>query len=305
MNTVWYAYEKLDKTCNTAIAIGNFDGLHKGHAKIMELLKKVSLKNNLASLCYTFSVHPVNVIKGEGSLSLIEDNVQKEKLLEKTGIDYLFFEDFKKVRDLPASDFVRDILVSKLNMKVAVVGPHNHYGKNGEGDINLLHELGQKYGFLVYMAEPFFLDDVMCSSTKIREYIREGKIEAANKMLGRKFSVSGTVIKDKGLGKKLGFPTANLIPKSNMIMPQPGVYATSVQIDGTLYKSITNVGTCPTVNDNNTKLETHILNYNGNLYGEELEIIFISKMRETVSFENVEALKKQLLDDADKRNKMN
>ena len=305
MNTIWYDYEKLDTSHGTAIAIGNFDGLHLGHSEIMNTLKKVSKENSLKSLCYTFSSHPINVINGKNSLPLIADNIQKEKLLCDIGIDSLFFEDFKRVKDIPAKDFVKDILVSKLNMKVIVVGLHNHYRKNGEGDIKLLRELGQKYGFLVFMAEPFYLDNVMCSSTKVREYIKDGKIEKANEMLGRKFTISGTVVKDKELGRKLGFPTANIKPKENMLLPEPGVYQTSTKVRGEIYKSITNVGTCPTVNDNNVKLETYILDFNDDLYGDVIEIIFLSKMREIIVFENVDALKEQLKSDVLKRNETN
>lgn len=301
MNTIWYDYTKVDTSCGTAIAIGNFDGLHLGHNEIMNTLKKVSKENGLKSLCYTFSSHPINVIKGDNSLPLIADNEQKEKLLSDMEIDSLFFEDFKRVKDIPAGDFVKDILVSKLNMKVIVVGLHNHYGKNGEGDIKLLKELGQKYGFLVFMAESFYLDNVMCSSTKVREYIKNGKIEKANEMLGRKFTISGTIVKDKGLGKKIGFPTANIKPKENMLLPEAGVYSTCVMLSGQLYKSITNVGTCPTVNDNNVKLETHILDFEGDIYGDAIKIIFISKMREIITFENITALKNQLHSDVLKR----
>lgn len=305
MNTVWYDYEKVNTSCGTAIAIGNFDGLHKGHMEIMNTLKKVSKENNLLSLCYTFSEHPVNVLRGENSLPLIADNTEKERLLAQTGIDGLFFEDFKKVKDIPARDFVKDILVSKLNMKLVVVGLHNHYGKNGDGDIKLLRQLGQELDFLVYMAKPLYLEDVMCSSTKVRQYITDGKIEEANEMLGRCFTSGGTVVKDKELGRTLGFPTANIKPRPCMLIPQRGVYATSVSIKGTLYKAITNVGNCPTVNDNNVKLETHILDFDGDIYGENIEVIFLSKIRDIKTFENIDALKNRLMCDVQIRREMN
>jgi len=305
MNTIWYDYEKVNKSNGTAIAIGNFDGLHKGHMEIMNTLKSVAIENSLNSLCYTFSEHPVNVIKGKNSLPLIADNNHKEELLFSAGIDTLFFEDFERVKDIPAEEFVKEILVNKLNMKVVVVGLHNHYGKNGEGDIKLLRELGQKYGFLVYMVKPLYLDDVMCSSTKIREYISTGEIEKANQMLGRAFKISNIIIKDKELGKTIGFPTANMMPKNNMLMPKAGVYATTTNAGGKIYKSITNVGDCPTVNDNKIKFETHIIDFNENLYGKEIEVMFHAKMRDTVSFENIEGLKKQLSYDVLKRREMN
>ena len=305
MNTVWYDYKKAQVSNGAAIAIGNFDGLHKGHAEIMNTLKKVSSENNLLSICYTFSHHPINVIKGENSLPLIASNHHKEILLDQIGIDTLFFEDFCKVKDLPAEDFVRDILLGELNMKVIVVGLHNHYGKNGEGDVKLLRHLGQKYGFLVYMVEPLYLDSVMCSSTKIREYIRSGEIEKANEMLGRPFTISNVIIKDKELGKKIGFPTANMMPESNMLMPKSGVYATSTIVDGKIFKSITNVGDCPTVGDEKIKFETHILDFEGNLYDKEIEVLFLHKMRDIVSFSDINSLKEQLSVDVRARREMN
>ncbi|MBE7027482.1 MAG: bifunctional riboflavin kinase/FAD synthetase [Ruminococcaceae bacterium] len=304
MNTIWYDYEKHDKSRGTAIAIGNFDGLHKGHAQIMSTLKKVSKEKGLSSLCYTFSEHPVNVIKGDDSLPLIANNNQKENFFKQEGIDCLFFEDFRRVKDLSAKDFVKDVLISKLNMKVVVAGLHNHFGKNGEGDIDLLRELGQKYGFLVYALEPLYYSGVICSSTKIREYLKKGEIEKANTILGRNYTVCGTVVKGKELGTKLGFPTANIMPQSNMLIPHEGVYATSVSFHQKTYKSITNVGTCPTVNDNSIKFETHILDFDTELYGKTLEISFITKMRETLNFENIDSLKKQLLYDVTKRKKI-
>ena len=305
MNTIWYDYEKVEKINGTGIAIGNFDGLHRGHMEIMNTLKKVSAENNLFSVCYTFSTHPINIIKGENSLPLIADNEHKEELLSSIAIDTLFFEDFKRVKDVPAEEFVRDILVKKLNMKVVVVGLHNHYGKNGEGDIKLLRKLGQKYGFLVYMVKPFYLGDVMCSSTKVREYIKAGEIEKANEMLSRPFKISNVIIKDKELGRTIGFPTANMIPKSNMLMPAAGVYATSTIVDGKMYKSITNVGACPTVNDEKIKFETHIIDFSGNLYGREIEVLFLSKMRDIINFDDIEGLKNQLSSDVLRRKELN
>ncbi len=301
MEIIRYDYNKVNKENGTAIAIGNFDGLHRGHMEIMKTLKKVSCEHSLNALCYTFEHHPVNIIKGENTLKLIADNRQKEKLFSDCGIDTLFFENFEKVRDIPARDFVKDILVDRLNMKVAVVGLHNHYGKNSEGDIKLLRELGQKYGFTVYMVKPYYIGDVMCSSTKIREYIKNGEIEKANEILGRSFAVIGEVIKNKQLGKKLGFPTANIMLKEDMLMPKTAVYATSCFVDGTSYKSITNVGTCPTVNDEKVGFETHIIDFEDDLYGKEIKVEFHFKMRDIISFESTDDLCCQLKKDVLRR----
>jgi len=304
MDTVWYDYDKVNKEDGTAIAIGNFDGLHLGHMEIMNTLKKVSKEHSLKSVCYTFESHPVNIIKGKNALKLIADNSQKEELVASCNIDTLFFEDFLAVKDIPAKDFVKEILVDKLNMKVVVVGLHNHYGKNSEGDIKLLRELGQKYGFLVYMVKLLYIDDVMCSSTKVREYISGGEIEKANKILGRNFKIAGTVVKHKELGKTIGFPTANIMPKSDMLMPQKAVYATSCRVGEKIYKSITNVGDCPTVDDNTVSFETHIIDFAEDIYGEEIIVDFHNKMREITHFDSVDGLIGQLKNDVDIRKRM-
>lgn len=304
MNTVWYDYDKVNKENGTAIAIGNFDGLHLGHMEIMNTLKKVSEENGLLSVCYTFHDHPVNIIKGENALKLIADNCEKEKLIADCNIDTLFFEDFEAVKDVPAKDFVKDILVDKLNMKVVVVGLHNHYGKNSEGDIKLLRELGQKYGFLVYMVKPLYIGEVMCSSTKVREYISGGEIEKANKILGRSFKITGKVVKHKELGKTIGFPTANIMPKSDMLMPQKGVYATNCHVGDKVYKAITNVGDCPTVDDDTVSFETHIIDFSDDIYGEEITVDFRCKIREIKNFNSVDDLVSQLKKDVEYRKEM-
>lgn len=304
MNTVWYDYDKVNKENGTAIAIGNFDGLHLGHMEIMNTLKNVSRENGLLSVCYTFHNHPVNIIKGKNALKLIADNCEKEKLIADCDIDTLFFEDFEAVKDISAKDFVKDILVDKLNMKVVVVGLHNHYGKNSEGDIKLLRELGQKYGFLVYMVKPLYIGEVMCSSTKVREYIMGGEIEKANKILGRNFKITGTVVKHKELGKTIGFPTANIMPKPDMLMPQKGVYATSCRVGDKVYKAITNVGDCPTVDDATVSFETHIIDFSEDIYGKEITVDFHCKIREIKNFNSVDDLVSQLAKDVEHRKEM-
>ena len=228
MNTVWYDYGKIEARNGTAIAMGNFDGLHKGHMKLLSMLMDVSQDNGLHSVAYTFDVHPVNAIKGENTLKLIADNEYKQELLSSCNLDTLFFEKFDAVRDLSPEEFVRDILVGKLNMKVAVVGLHNHYGKNSEGDVKLLRELGQKYGFLVYMIKPLYFGDFLCSSTKIRALIENGDVKKAAELLGRPFKIKKPVVQDKMLGRTLGYPTANMIPDPGQLIPKFGVYATNI-----------------------------------------------------------------------------
>ncbi len=294
MNTVWYDYGKIEARNGTAIAMGNFDGLHKGHMKLLSMLMDVSQDNGLHSVAYTFDVHPVNAIKGENTLKLIADNEYKQELLSSCNLDTLFFEKFDAVRDLSPEEFVRDILVGKLNMKVAVVGLHNHYGKNSEGDVKLLRELGQKYGFLVYMIKPLYFGDFLCSSTKIRALIENGDVEMAAELLGRPFKIKKPVVQDKMLGRTLGYPTANMIPDPGQLIPKFGVYATNTYIDGTCYKSITNVGDSPTIGDGAVRIETNIIGFDGDIYNEKLEVEFLYKIRDQRTFQNLDELKAQL-----------
>ncbi len=297
MNTVWYDYSKIEARNGTAIALGNFDGLHMGHMKLMSMLANVAQDNGLHSIVYTFDKHPINVMKGENTLKLIADNDYKQKLLASCNVDTLFFENFEAVRDLSPEEFVRDILVGKFNMKVAVVGLHNHYGKNSEGDVKMLREFGQKYGFLVYMIKPLYFGDFLCSSTKIRALIDNGEVEKASELLGRPFAITNRVVKDKMLGRTLGYPTANMIPAESQLIPKFGVYGTNTYIDGVGYKSITNVGDNPTIGDGAVRIETYIIGFEGDVYDESLEIEFLFKIRDQRAFQSLNELQAQLAED--------
>jgi len=297
MNTVWYDYSKVESRNGTAIALGNFDGLHKGHMKLLSMLTDLAQDNGLTAVAYTFDEHPVNVLKGAGSLKLIADNEHKEELLSSCNLDTLFFDKFTDVKDLSPEEFVRDILVGKLNMKIAVVGLHNHYGKDSEGDVKMLRELGQQYGFLVHMIKPLYEDEILCSSTKIRALIGAGDVETAAKLLGRPFAIKKAVVQDKMLGRTLGYPTANMIPDTSYLLPQYAVYATNTYVDGEVYKSITNVGVSPTVGTGELRVETYIIGFDKEVYNETLEVEFLYKIRDQKAFADLEELKAQLAED--------
>jgi len=297
MNTVWYDYSKVETKNGTAVALGNFDGLHKGHMKLLSMLTDLAQDNGLKAVAYTFDEHPVNVIKGAGTLKLIADNEYKQELLSSCHLDTLFFEKFTEVRDLSPEAFVRDILVGKLNMKIAVVGLHNHYGKESEGDVKMLRELGQKYGFLVHMIKPLYFGDFLCSSTKIRALIENGDVEKAAELLGRPFRISKAVVQDKMLGRTLGYPTANMIPDSAQLLPKYGVYGTTTHVDGVAYKSITNVGESPTIGDGAVRIETYIIDFDQDVYNETIEVEFLYQIREQHAFSNLDELKAQLAED--------
>lgn len=287
MNTVWYDYEKIQARNGTAVALGNFDGLHMGHMKLLTMLQNVSQDNGLQSVVYTFDKHPINVLKGAGTLKLIADNDYKQELLAACGLDALFFDDFEAVRDLTPEEFVRDILVDKLNMKVAVVGQHNHYGKNSEGDVKLLRELGQKYGFLVYMIKPLYFGDFLCSSTKIRALIENGDVETAAELLARPFKLRSCGDEAQQPDNALGIPSVTVTAAANQLLPKQGVYATTTYIDGAAYKSVTDVS---------DKIETYVIGYAGGA-ADSVEIEFLYKLRDQRTFTGLDDLKAQLAED--------
>lgn len=293
MNTVWYDYGKIQARNGTAVALGNFDGLHLGHMKLLNMLQNVSQDNGLQSVVYTFDKHPINILKGDNTLKLIAENEYKQALLAACGLDALFFDDFEAVQNLSPEEFVRDILVDKLNMKVAVVGQHNHYGKNSEGDVKLLRELGQKYGFLVYMIKPLYFGDFLCSSTKIRALIENGEVETAAELLGHSFKIRSHADTPAEPDCALGIPAVKIVPAPHQLLPERGVYATTTYTDGTAYPSVTDV-------DDAAKIETYVIGYAG-AAAEKIEVEFLHKMRDRRTFSSLDEMKEQLAEDKEAR----
>ena len=288
-------YKKVNTAGGTALAIGNFDGVHKGHQKMLDTLKKVAYDLGVPSVVYTFSEHPINVINPKNTLPLIYSNEKKAELIENFRIHTLFFEDFSAVRDFSAEDFVKEILVDKFNVSAVVIGQDGRFGNKGLGDAKLLSNLGKEYGFSVYVVEPVKVSDIVSSSTEIRKRISSGDVSGAGAMLRRPYSFSGTVIADKQLGRTYGYPTANITLNAEYIKPKSGVYATNVKIGDISKKAITNVGT--TSFDNNERIESHILDFSDDLYGKEIEVEFLYYMRDFKNFVNTDELKAQLDED--------
>ncbi|MBQ3181529.1 MAG: bifunctional riboflavin kinase/FAD synthetase [Clostridia bacterium] len=289
-------YKKVNIAGGTAVAIGNFDGVHKGHQKMLDTLKKVSYDLGVPSVVYTFSEHPLNVFSKK-SQTLIYSNEKKAELIEKSGIHTLFFEDFSSVRGIEAEDFVKEILINKFNISAVVIGEDGRFGKSGKGDAALLKEVAKTYGFSVHVVESVKVGEVVCSSTKIRERISSGDVVGAAEMLTRSYSLSGVVIADKQLGRTYGYPTANIVLDDGYIAPKRGVYATNVYIDGRGKKAITNVGTTSFDKEEKERIESHILDFSGDLYGKKIEVEFLYYMRDFKNFVTVDELKNQLDED--------
>jgi len=301
MQTVHADYKKVNTAGGTAVAIGNFDGVHKGHKKLLGVLKEAACQRGVPSVVYTFLEHPKNVMLGTGSQKLIYENSAKEKFIGDTGVHTLFFEDFNSVRDLEPEEFVKEILIDKLNIKVAVIGTNGKFGKKSLGTSQMLKEFGERYGFDVLVVEPVVIGGVVCSSTEVRAAIEAGDFKKCETLLGRLYSVSGTVVADKHLGRTYGYPTANLIPQTDRPKIKQGVYATNTRIGEKVYKSITNVGTTSFDNPEKSRIETHILDFSGDLYGTTIEVEFLHYMRDFKNFVNTDELKSQLDEDKKER----
>lgn len=279
----------------TAVTIGKFDGLHLGHRSLLaEVLKEK--EKGLASCVISFSTTVDNGCK------MIYTKEEQRKLCESMGIDvlaeYLLDE---SLREMTAELFVSEILCEKLQAKVIVAGEDFRFGKDREGDVTLLQSLEEKYGYRTVCVSKVTEESVRISSTGIRELLREGNVAEANGLLGRPYAVFGEVMHGKKLGRMLGFPTMNLLPPAEKLLPAFGVYVTKTKVDGQWFEGITNVGLRPTVDsDERVSVETHLFTYKGDLYGKQVEVQFIHYLRPEQKFTDVEALKTAMLDDLKK-----
>lgn len=288
----------------TAVAIGNFDGVHKGHQKLLDVLKTQADSMGLTPVVYTFLKHPANVLKADGTVKYITDKEEKTKLLHQFGIQTVYDTDFEEVKDLSPADFVKEILVDKLHVSLVVVGENHRFGKHAAGDAKTLFNLGKQYGFSVCVVPPYVENGVVCSSSFIREQIEHGNMEEATRLLGRFYRIENKVIGGKQLGRTYGFPTANMLMPSGRVTPAHGVYATTAYVDGKAYPAITNVGFTSFDKEKIERIETHIIGFEGDIYQEKLTLDFLGRMRDIVPCQSVEKLVKQLLSDKEMRMKM-
>ncbi len=286
------AYDKL-KLENSAVALGKFEGLHKGHMLLLNKIAELSEENKFTSVVLTVNVPSDKVI-----------NIPKERfsILESTGIQIAaeceFSSEFAKMEP---EDFVKKILVDRLGAKYVVVGEDFRFGCKRSGDVNTLIKLGERLGFCVIAFEKLMIDNITVSSTLIKKMIEKGDMEQVSLYMGRDYSISGKVIHGKRLGREIGFPTANIIPDKNKLLPADGVYSSCVCIDNVMYKAITNIGQNPTTDtDRITRVETHIIDYSGDLYGRDITVSIKSFLRSEIKFNSVNELKIQLEKDKQK-----
>lgn len=291
--------QDYNSTKPSVVTIGTFDGVHIGHTKIINQLITISLKNNLTSILLSFFPHPKMVLQNDNELKLINTIREKEGLLNSLNLDYLIIKEFtKEFSRLSALEFVRDILVNKLNAKHIIIGYDHHFGRNRTANIEQLKEFGELYDFKVTEILAQDIDDIAISSTKIRKALINGEIKLANKFLGYNFFFNGDVVHGNNIGKTISFPTANIkVDQPYKLIPKNGVYIVKTIIDNQTTFGMMNIGYNPTFNRKQKSIEIHFLNFNKNIYHKNLTIEMIMRIRNEIKFNSVEDLKKQLEQD--------
>lgn len=281
----------------TGIALGNFDGVHLGHQKLIKTMVKGSKENNLIPSLLLFKKHTKSVIESHEQ-EIITNINQKIELVKKLGVEIIYIIDFdEKLMKLKGEDFFKKIVLEKINSKFIVVGFDYKFGHKASSDSNDLIKLGKKYNVEVEVLSAIYNNKDIISSSNIRKLIKLGNMKKARSILGRNFSLIGKVIPGDSRGSKLGFPTANIELIDNYVIPKNGVYMTNTIIDGKKYISATNIGYNPTFKNKDLKFETHILDFNNNIYGKTIEIKFIDYIRDDIKFNNINDLIEQMKSD--------
>ncbi len=294
----FYSFDTVIVDSPTAVTIGMFDGLHLGHLKVIDGCLSTSKTNQLKTCVISFSNHPADHFTGKRN-ELLMPMQEKIDAFENLGIDYLVIIPFDAyIVELPAKNFIQELLIGRLKAEKVVLGYDNHFGKNREGSISFINE---HFGDVLetIAIDVAKVDEVIVSSSQIKKYLSEGDITKANAMLGLPFSISGIVVHGNQNGRKIGFPTANMALKAdNKFIPQLGVYLCQVKIEAGLFFGLTNMGYRPTLNkDDGIHIETHLLDFDGELYGQRIEIQFIEKIRSEKRFDSFEDLKNQIAAD--------
>lgn len=286
---------RLKSDRKTIVGVGFFDGFHVGHGKLLDHVLTEAKAKSSASIIYTYQSHPDKTIKGINTPLLMSMETRIEYLRRK-GLDILCIDEFNdKYARITANEFIDNILLGRLNAGAVVAGFNYTFGDKGFGDAKYLTEYGKKAGFDVHIIPPVVINGETVSSTLIRNNVAAGNMEKVAKMLGRPYSVDGIVSTGHRIGREIGFPTANIIPDPTLVLLGNGVYMTATLISETLYRSITNVGLNPTVrNDGEVRYETHIIDFDKEIYKKRIKVFFVKKIREEMIFISQEHLAGQI-----------
>lgn len=296
----FFRLDEIDNIEETVVALGNFDGVHRGHQELIRRAVNSAVSANLKSAVFTFNNHPKNVLSGKHVIKNILYADEKIKILKDLGVDYLISIDFDKtIQNIEHKEFIRKILVKTLHMKEAYCGFNYRFGRKGAGNPEILMKVGLAEGFGIHVLEPYMVRGEIVSSTVIRKHIANGDVDKCFSLMGRYYNIRGIVIPGNRLGRTIGFPTSNITIDEEMVTPANGVYITFCTYNGVNYPSITNVGIKPTIGSSNAgkNMETHIFYFNKEIYGKQIRVEFLEKIRDEIKFENIEELASQIKKD--------
>lgn len=290
--------ESVPENHKTIMTLGMFDGVHKGHQEIIRYLNKKVSNSNEKSCLLTFWPHPRFALNQDNDLKLLTLPKEKLDLLSEFNLDILYIQDFnQEFSGLTAIEFVEDFIIKKLNVKTLIIGHDHRFGKNREGNFDLLNDLSKLYGFELIRLEAIFKNDIPISSTKIRNALRNGNLSYANEALGYFYRINGQVILGDGIGKTLGFPTINLNVNPLKLLPKDGVYGVKLILNHKTYHGLLNIGTRPTLNKTEHRIEVYILDFEDDLYNKDVQIELKIRIRDEQKFENKEELIHQIKND--------
>jgi len=295
-------YPSIDDfpTRPTVLTIGTFDGVHLGHRKIIDRLVKSALEMECQSLVLTFFPHPRMVLDQDGGVKLLNTLEEKQQLLETTGLQNLIVHPFdQEFANLPAEKFVREILVEKLNLRKIIIGHDHRFGKNRDAGIDDLIRFGAQSGFEVEQISAAEIDHISISSTQIRKALAAGDVQRANAFLGYDYFITGTVVEGKKLGRTIGYPTANLsIGFPYKLIPKIGIYVIRCEIGGKDFGGMLSIGFNPTVGGNELSIEAYFFDFDGDLYGQQLQVRLLHYLRDEAKFGSMEEMQAQIDRDA-------
>ena len=298
MATVINNIEQFNGKISSAVTIGTFDGIHFGHQEIIKKLCEISGQRDVKSALITFDPHPQTILnsKHKNYITILTTVEEKTEILSSFSIDYFiiipFSFEFSKIN---SSEFIEKYLVNRLGAKEIVIGYDHAFGRDREGSIETLHKLGERYGYNVTVIEPIDYKGEKISSTRIRKVLYDGRITEASEMLGRYYSISGEVIKGKGVGRDINIPTANIkINDERKLIPKNGIYLIRSWVKGNCYNGLLYIGTNPTFNSSQFSIEANIFDFSEDIYGETIEIEFLKRIRDEIKFYNKDALIEQI-----------
>lgn len=289
-------FTELNKNPNLSLALGYFDGVHQGHQAVIKKAVDFAHENNTKSAVITFKDHPCCYFWGVCPKYILTRKSREEKIAA-LGVDYLYELDFESISGLTAEEYLRDILIKYFTPSAISTGYNHNFGYKKSGNVKYLAAETQKFDYRYFELQPQKINNAVISSTAIREALSKGQIEKANVMLGYKFAISGEVVKGKQIGRTIGFKTANLVYPPELIVLPFGVYAVDVRHGEDVYKGIANFGVRPTVNGEGALLEVHLLDFDKDIYGEEINVAFNKMIRKEKKFASLDELKGQITKD--------